>query len=67
MFLFKRGSRNSMDNTAGKRNFGENIEKMFDLALPDLDTADKLMRKLSPDEIELIKQRLVNKLISACP
>lgn len=64
MFLFKRGSRNAMDNTAGKRNFEKNIEKMFGLSLPDLDTADKLMRKLSPQEIELIKQGLVNQLIT---
>lgn len=63
MFLFKRGSRNAMDNTASKRNFKKNIEKMFGLSLPDLDTADKLMRKLSPKEIELIKQGLVNQLI----
>lgn len=63
MFLFKRGSRNAMDNTVGKRNFEKNIEKMFGLALPDLDTADKLMRKLLPQEIELIKQHLVNQLI----
>jgi len=63
MFLFKRGSRNAMDNTAGKRNFKKNIEKMFGLSLPDLDTADKLMQKLSPQEIELIKQNLVKRLI----
>ncbi len=63
MFLFKRGSRNSMDNTMGKGVFAKNLEQIFDCALPDLDTSDRLLRKLTPDELEDIKQKLVSQLI----
>ena len=64
MFLFKRGSRNHADNTAGKINYCKNIEAIFKIKLPDLDTADKLMRKLAPQELEIIKKQLVAILIS---
>ena len=63
MFLFKRGSRNSMDNTMGKGMCAKNLEQIFDCALPDLDTSDKLLRKLAPEELEDIKQKLVSRLI----
>jgi len=63
MFLFKRGSRNSMDNTMNKGNYAKNLEQIFDCALPDLDTSDKLLRKLAPEELEDIKQKLVSRLI----
>ncbi len=64
MFLFKRGSRNSMDNTVKKGHFAKNLEKMFGCTLPDLDTSDKLLRKLAPVEIEGIKQKLISHLIA---
>lgn len=64
MFLFKRGSRNSMDNTVKKGNFAKNLEKMFGCTFPDLDTSDKLLRKLAPKEIEGIKQKLISHLIT---
>lgn len=37
---------------------------MFGVSIPDLDTSDKLLRRLPPWEIELIKQKLVNRLIA---
>ncbi len=37
---------------------------MFDCSLPDLDTSDKLLQKLAPDELENIKQKLVSTLIT---
>ena len=64
MFLFKRGSRNHADNTAGKLNYSKNIEAVFKMKLPDLDTADKLMKNLDPQELEDIKSQLVAILIS---
>ncbi|MCK5537565.1 MAG: transposase [Bacteroidales bacterium] len=64
MYLFKRGSRNHADNTAGKLNYSKNIEALFKMKLPDLDTADRLMKNLDPQEIEIIKKQLVATLIS---
>lgn len=63
MFLFKRGSRNSMDNTMNKGIFAKNLERIFDCNLPDLDTSNKLLQKLAPNELEEIKQKLVSQLI----
>ena len=63
MFLFKRGSRNSMDNAMNKGNYAINLEKIFDCSLPDLDTSNRLLQKLKPEELENIKQKLVSRLI----
>lgn len=64
MFLYKRGSRNHADNSAGKMYYRKNIERIFKMNLPDLDTADKLMKKLDPLELELIKKGIVSILVS---
>ncbi len=64
MFLYKRGSRNHADNSAGKINYRENLEAVFSMKLPDLDTADRLMRQLEPAELEIIKKKMVSILIS---
>lgn len=64
MFLYKRGSRNSMDNTLNKGYCAKNLEQIFGCVLPDLDTSDKLLRKLAPVELEEIKQKLVSRLIT---
>ncbi|NQU83172.1 MAG: hypothetical protein HQ536_00510 [Parcubacteria group bacterium] len=65
MFLNKRGSRNHADNSAGKLNYSKNIEQVFKMKLPDLDTADRLMKQLDPQEIEDIKQKMVSVLVSS--
>lgn len=64
MFLFRRGSRNNADNSAGKLNYRSNIEKLFGMALPDLDTSNRLMQTLSPHELENIKQKMVSCLVT---
>ncbi len=64
MFLHKRGSRNHADNCAAKLNYRKNIQRVFNMKLPDLDTADKLMKQLDPQELELVKQTMVSLLIS---
>ena len=63
MFLYKRGSRNNADNTAGKVNYKKNIEHVFNMKLPDLDTSNRLMKELSPGELENIKKEMVSILI----
>lgn len=64
MFLHKRGSRNHADNSAGKLNYRKNTERLFRMKLPDLDTADRLMKQLAPQELESIKQKMVSALVS---
>ena len=40
MFLFKRGSRNSMDNLSRKGRFAANYKRVFGFRLRDMDTCD---------------------------
>lgn len=63
MFLFKRGSRNGMDNLSRKGRFAANYEKIFGCRLPDTDTCDKLLRKLPPEDLEKLKQEMVRILV----
>ncbi len=63
MFLNFRGSRNNADNTAKRGNFQKNIELMFGMRLPDLDTANRLMKQLEPQELEQVKREIVCLLI----
>ncbi len=46
IFLFKRGSRNSMDNLSRKGRFAANYKRVFGCRLPDMDTCDKLLKFL---------------------
>jgi len=63
MFLYKRGSRNHADNSADKLYYRQNIEQVYKIKLPDLDTADRLMRVLDPAKLEAIKQKMVSILL----
>ena len=63
MFLYKRGSRNNADNTAEKINYKKNIEQVFKMKLPDLDTSNRLMKELAPSELEAIKKEMVSIMI----
>ncbi|MFO7970337.1 MAG: hypothetical protein R6U40_01150 [Desulfobacterales bacterium] len=63
LFLFKRGSRNGMDNLSGKGRFAQNYRRVFDCRIPDTDTCDKLLRRLPQDCLERLKQEMVRVLI----
>jgi len=63
MFLFKRGSRNGMDNLARKGRFAANYKRVFGCRLPDMDTCDKLLRKLPQECLEKLKQEMVRVLV----
>jgi len=63
IFLFKRGSRNGMDNLSQKGRFAANYERIFACRLPDTDTCDKLLRKLPPEGLEKLKQEMVRILV----
>ena len=63
IFLFKRGSRNSMDNLSRKGRFAANYKRVFGCRLPDMDTCDKLLRKLPQECLEKLKQEMVRVLV----
>ena len=63
IFLFKRGSRNGMDNLSRKGRFAANYKRVFGCRLPDTDTCDKLLRRLSPECLERLKQEMVRVLV----
>lgn len=62
VFIFKRGSRNNADNGVNG-NFEGNYVKLFGLRLPVMDTVHTFLKGLPPEELEKLKQLLVNKLI----
>jgi hypothetical protein len=63
MFLFKRGSRNAMNNSSRKGLFRKNYQKMFGLNLPHMDTVDVFLETLKAEDLEQIKQRMIQCLI----
>lgn len=64
MFLFKRGSRNHADNTANKMHYRKNLEQIFEFNLPDMDTANELLKRLDIEELEIIKKNMISILIA---
>lgn len=62
MFMFKRGSRNNMDKTI-RGNFEKNYITLWGLRLPIMETVDKFLRELPPEELENLKHELVRSLI----
>ena len=64
IFLFKRKSRNSMNNTMEKGLFKENYYVIFGMKLPHMDTVALFMEKSDPAYIETIKYKMLQTLIS---
>ena len=62
MFMFKRKSRNNTDKTI-RGNFENNYTTLWGLRLPIMETVDKFLRKLPPEELEKLKHELVRSLI----
>jgi len=63
IFLFKRGSRNGMENLSRKGRFAANYKRVFGCRLPDMDTCDKLLRRLPQECLEKLKQEMVRVLV----
>lgn len=63
IFLFKRGSRNGMDNLSRKGYFAANYRRVFGCRIPDMDTCDKLLRKLPQECLEKLKREMVRVLV----
>ena len=62
MFMFKRKSRNHTDKSV-RGNFEKNYFTLWGLRLPIMETVDKFLRKLPPEELEKLKHKLVRSLI----
>jgi len=65
IFIFKSGSRNEFNNQCGNGNFKKNYQRLFGLALPHPDTVDRVMRKLSEEQLVQLKQRMVQALLKS--
>lgn len=63
MFLFKEGSRNSLNNDRQESNFKRNYTRIFKMRLPHMDTVDNVMRILQEQELEKLKTTLVRTLL----
>ena len=55
LFIFKEGSRNAMNQDRKEGEFLKNYYKIFGVRLPHMDTCNKVLRVLKPEELEEIK------------
>jgi hypothetical protein len=63
MFLFKRGSRNAMNQTSEKTTFADNYKKLFGISCPHLDATEDFFRQLPTQVLEAIKHGMIKKLL----
>jgi hypothetical protein len=63
MFLFKETSRNAFNLQREVGHFQDNYEKIFKKRLPHTDTVDRVMCRLSPQDLESINAAFVSRLI----
>lgn len=64
MFIFRKGSRNAMNNERTEEEFVRNYKKMFRIRLPHMDTVDNVMRILDERQLEKLKTEMIRILIS---
>ncbi|PGH37405.1 MAG: hypothetical protein CRN43_21375 [Candidatus Nephrothrix sp. EaCA] len=57
LFLFKEGSRNALNNELKQEEFLGNYQRLFGVRAPHMDTVEKVMRLLHPDEQEELKAK----------
>jgi hypothetical protein len=63
MSLFKADSRNAFNNEREEGNFKDNYQKILKMRLPHMDTADNVMRRINPDELQQLKTDLIRTLL----
>ncbi len=63
MSLFKTESRNGLNNLREDLRFKKNYKRIFKWSMPHMDTVDRVMRHLETEQIELLKQRMVQTLL----
>lgn len=63
LFVFKKGSRNKMDNARRNQKFKKNYCRIFKLRLPSMDAVEDVYRNLEPIELENLIASLISTLI----
>ena len=63
LFLFKTESRNGFNNLREDLRFKKNYQRLFKWPMPHMDTVDRVMRHLKTEQIERLKQRMVQTLL----
>jgi hypothetical protein len=64
MFLFKKGSRNAMNNERDEPQFRQNYARLFKTQLPHMDIVEDVMRVLDDEHLEGLKTELVKGLLA---
>jgi hypothetical protein len=62
MFLFKQGSRNSLNNKRFEETFLSNYEHCLGMRLPHQDTVADVLTAIDPIHLEMVKMRLMSRL-----
>jgi len=64
MFLFRKGSRNGLNNEREELQFVKNYERLFKVRLPHMDTVEEVMKVLEERHIEQLKAELIKALLA---
>ena len=63
MYLFKSGSRNQYNQNREDEKFKKNFKRLFGFDMPHGDTVQNVISRLSTEQIEMLKHKMVQKLI----
>lgn len=63
MFIFKEGSRNAFNNELKHVAFLKNYHSLLGLCAPHLDTVERVLREVNPEELEKVKAGLIHELL----
>jgi hypothetical protein len=66
MFIFKQKSRNSFNNTSTQGDFCASYRRLFGVELPHTDTVNVFFRQCSPEAVERVKHKTVQRLLKRC-
>lgn len=64
MYVFKEGSRHSLNQDRETEQFSRNYKRLFGLELAHMDTVDEVLRKIDPKELEAVKVLLLKSLLN---
>ncbi|MCP4399052.1 MAG: transposase family protein, partial [bacterium] len=64
LFVFKKGSRNAMNNERDEPEFQRNYMRLFTLKLPHMDTVDHVLAVLDPGHLERLNVTLMQVILA---
>jgi hypothetical protein len=64
LFVFKKGSRNAMNNERDEPEFRRNYTRLFKLELPHMDTVDDVLAVLAPSHLERLSVTLIQAILA---